>query len=146
MTANKNIFEEAFIKQQNAKRAYDAATTEEERDLARVQFDDAGCDIPNTQVAQHMARSYVESRENENDYLDFSDVVSPDDVEEIVNLMKENNIEHFTYSSGWSSAVKTAWAFQCAGCKLEGMVEINTQMRNWRGEGFEKTPAYLFSL
>ncbi len=146
MTTDKNIFEEAYIKLEEAKKAYDAATTEEEKKHAQTLYDNAGSDLPESRVAQFIARSYVEAKENENDYLDFADVVNPEDAGEIVSLLKENNIKHFTYSSTWSSAVKASWAFQEAGCKLEGLVEINVPTHAFAKQGFDKTPAYLFSL
>ena len=90
-------------------------------------------------------REYETARENGNDRLDISEVVWDKDVESLISCMRENGIREFTFSSGWSSAVETAWLFTQNGCELGGMVEINGSMKCFEEE-HEKKHGYLFRI
>ena len=81
-----------------------------------------------------------------NEYIDLNDTIRDEAVEGLVACMKENGIEHFTFSSTWSSAVETAWLFQKAGCRLEGLIEINSQHKAFMSDEYEKAHGYLFKL
>ena len=63
-----------------------------------------------------------------------------------IKLLKEHGFEAFTFSSTWSSAIETAWAFQEAGCSLEKIIIINAPYKELNNEEFEKIPAYLFKI
>lgn len=93
--------------------------------------------------------SYSESMERHNKYLDFHEVIWDKDVKKVIDTLRRYGIEKFTFSSGWSSAVETAWLFQMNGCRLEGLVEVNG-CRNFTDDGedggFEKRHGYLFSV
>ena len=68
------------------------------------------------------------------------------DVECLIACMRDNGIDHFTFSSGWSSAVETAWLFQQNGCTLEGLIEINSRHKHFFTGEQEKAHGYLFRL
>lgn len=87
----------------------------------------------------------MHSRNNGNELLDINDVVWDKDAPELIKAMKLYGIKAFTFSSGWSHAVMTAWRFQEAGAKLVGLVQINGSL-NWDDEEHEKIPAYKFTL
>ena len=53
-------------------------------------------------------RDYKDSMDKGNTYIDFHDVIWDKDAPDLIACMQENGIEHFTFSSGWSSAVETA--------------------------------------
>ena len=91
-------------------------------------------------------RDYKDSRDKGNDYIDFHDVIWDKDAPGLIACMRENGIEHFTFSYGWSSAVETAWIFKENGCQLEDLVQINGDRRSFGEEGYEKAPAYLFRI
>ena len=142
----KNIFEEIYQQETELKKQYDAA-------------DDAGKDSIRAEhkaLMEHIAslggaapriwREYEKARENGNELLDINDVVWDKDVESLISCMREHGIEKFTFSSSWSSAVETAWLFQKAGCKLEGLVEINSQHKAIMSDKYEKAHGYLFSI
>lgn len=96
----------------------------------------------------YVLRLYVESMNAGNDCIDISEPLQND--AEMIGWLRNFGIEKFTFSSSWSSAVNTAWTFLQNGCKLEGMVEINSRNSHWNfktGEEVrDKVPAYLFSL
>ena len=82
----------------------------------------------------------MHSRNNGNELLDINDVVWDKDAPELIKAMKLHGIKAFTFSSGWSHAVVTAWRFQEAGAKLVGLVQINGSM-NWDDEGAREDPS-----
>ena len=91
-------------------------------------------------------RDYKNSMDKGNTYIDFHDVIWDKDAPDLIACMRENGIEHFTFSSGWSSAVETAWIFKENGCQLEDLIQINGDLRSFGEEGYEKAPAYLFRI
>ena len=90
--------------------------------------------------------AFTASTKTGNEHLDISEVVWDKDVESLINCLRENGIERFTFSSTWSSAVETAWLFQKAGCTLSGLIEINSQHKAFMSDEYEKAHGYLFSI
>ncbi len=142
-----NIFEKTYAQVQEAKKSYDTATTDEAKAATFTLYHEVLDPIKALGAAAcRIWREYEISRNSGNIYLDINDVVWDKDVDELIACMKENGIEHFTFSSTWSSAVETAWLFQKAGCRLEGLIEINSQHKDFMSDEHEKAHAYLFGL
>ena len=141
-----NIFEETYNTIAEAKKAYKAATTAEERDTARdtakasedriIEMGDIACKI---------WRAYEKSRDNENEILDFDDIIWDRDVEALIACMKENGIKAFTYSCRATDAIETLWLFKEAGCTIGEMVEVNLR-KDFFGKGYEKGHAFRMTL
>lgn len=147
METNMNIFEETYNKVKLAKKAFDTATTETEKAEARVLYKTAGAEITTLgEIACRIYREYETSRDSGNDYLDISEAVWDKDVESLIKCLRDNGIEHFTFSSTLSSAVETAWLFQQNGCTLEGLIEINSRFTKWNSDEHEKAHGYLFRV
>ncbi|MEY8390475.1 hypothetical protein AALA98_03740 [Lachnospiraceae bacterium 45-W7] len=91
-------------------------------------------------------RLYEEAVERGNEYIDLRDVIWDKDVEGLISSLRENGIEHFTFSSTWSDAVETAWLFAQNGCVLEGLVEINGPCKGICTDEYEKVHGYLFAI
>ncbi len=148
----KNIFEEAYRGIQEAKKAYDAATDKAGKDAARAMYkkvmapleEIAGEDT--TGIYSTLWRAYETSKDCGNEYLDISDNITDKLVEGLVACMREYGFTEFTFSSGWSSAVETAWLFQKEGCTLADLIEINGQHKDYRTKEYEKARGYLFKL
>lgn len=87
--------------------------------------------------------AWKESKDNGNDDIDFNDIRS--NPKKLVDDMRENGITRFTFSSRWSSAIETAFAFVKAGCVLVGMTEINGRYDKFTRTQ-EKNPAYVFEI
>lgn len=142
----KNIFEETYREVKEAKKAFETAATEEEKDAIRESVADAEDKIlAMGKTYRKIYREYEKSMDNENEDLDFSDVIWDDEVEPLVKTMKENNIAHFTYSCRATDAIETIWLFKQAGCKIEGMTEINAR-KSFLGGGYEKAHTFLMSI
>ena len=142
-----NIFEEAYRGIQEAKKAYAAATSEAEQDAARAIYKQATAKLDGlSNIEKRIWSAYETAKDCGNEYLDLNDTIRDDTVEDLVACMKEYGITAFTFSSTWSSAVETAWLFQKAGCTLAGLIEINSQHKDFRSDEYEKAHGYLFKL
>ena len=142
-----NIFEEAYNKIQEAKKAYAAATNEAEQDAARALYKQVTTKLDGlSSTEQRIGRAYETAKDCGNEYIDLNDAIRDEAVEGLVACMKEYGIEAFTFSSTWSSAVETAWLFQKAGCTLAGLLEINSQHKAFMSDEYEKVHGYLFKV
>ena len=81
-----------------------------------------------------------------NEYIDISELHEYRDAKELIDGFREYGVEAFTFSSGWSSAAGSAWAFLQNGCTLAGMVEINGPHKAFGSNEYEKRPAFLFRV
>ena len=141
-----NIFEETYNTIAEAKKAYKEATTAEERDAAREAAKAAEDRIIELgDIAWKIWRAYEKSRDNENEILDFDDIIWDRDVEALTACMRENGIKAFTYSCRATDAIETLWLFKQAGCSIGEMVEINLRKDLW-GKGYEKGHAFKMIL
>lgn len=89
---------------------------------------------------------FSEAMERGNQYIDLWNVIWEKDVEGLINSLRENGVEHFTFSSTWSSAVEIAWLFTQNGCTLEGMAQINGPHKSYDNKEYDTVPAYLFAV
>lgn len=141
-----NIFEEAYITIDEAQKAYEAATTTEEQEAARETAQKTQDQIIKMgDIACKIWRAYRKSKDNENEILDFDDIIWDQEIEAITACIKENGIKAFTYSCRSSDAIETLWLFKEAGCKIGEMVEVNLRKDLW-GKGYEKGHAFKMIL
>lgn len=92
----------------------------------------------------NMMRLYSEMKKRGNERLDLSGTCR--DPERIIRVFREFGVTEFTFSSNWTNAMDTAWAFTKMGCNLKGMVEIYSDNKKFMGNEYEKGPAFLFTL
>lgn len=91
-------------------------------------------------------RLFEEQQERGNAYIDLHDTMQDAQIPVYIETLRKLGFKNFTFSSTWSSAVETAWIFTTCGCSLKGLIEINSQYKNFMGEGYEKAHGYLFSI
>jgi len=89
---------------------------------------------------------YEDARTVGNKYIDIHDTINDDEIKDLVAEMRALGIDHFTFSSGWTSAVNTAWLFQQEGCSVEGIAEINTRYKAFMSNEWEKGHGYIFRV
>ena len=89
-------------------------------------------------------RLYQEMKEAGNEHIDLHDTIR--DEAKMIETLRNLGVESFTFSSGWSSAVESAWIFQENGCRLQGLIELNSPHMNWFTGTREKVHGYLFSI
>ena len=95
--------------------------------------------------------AYFYSLEAGNDLINFDEVIWDRDIDEILENCRRFGIEGFTISSTFSSLITTIAELQKRGCKLEGLIEINSRFDDWKagleGESRkERIPAFKISL
>ena len=83
-----------------------------------------------------MMQLYSEMMKHGNSRIDINDACQ--EPEKVISIFRDFGVTEFTFSSTWTNATETAWAFTKLGCSLKGMTEIN--------DGDEKIPAFLFTL
>lgn len=91
-----------------------------------------------------MMRLYSEMKQQGNSRLDLSGTYRKP--EEVIRIFRDFGVTEFTFSSTWSSAIQTSWAFTQLGCTLKGMTEVHGTKRDFQTGEYEKVPAFLFSL
>ena len=119
----KSIFENELAQEQEIHAQYDAA-----------------------EAANDEAGMAMDSIEKGNALIDFNDNILDETVPALVETLRACGIEQFTFSSGWSSAVRTAWLFLQNGCTNEGMTLIHTGHYPFRSQEEEMAPAFIFRL
>ena len=97
------------------------------------------------------SQAYFYSLEAGNDLINFGEVIWDYDIDPILENCRRFGIESFTISSTFSSLIITIAEFEKRGCKLEGLVEINSRFDDWKScfEGEtkkERIPAFKISL
>ena len=95
--------------------------------------------------------AYFYSQDAGNDLINFSEVIWDYDIDEILENCRRFEITEFTISSTFSSLIITLAEFEKRGCKLQGLVEINSRHDDWKacfeGESRkERIPALKISL
>lgn len=146
----KNNFAEIYTKKRALEARFRAA--QEQHDEAAVA--QARCEHKalEAQVQEagpayaRLYRLYVSAMERGNAYIDLSEVHDYCDEAALISDMRAYGIDKFTLSSGWSSAIESAWRFTQNGCMLEGMIEINDGCRDFTTGACEKCGALLFRV
>ena len=140
----KDIFEATYEKVQEAKRVYHETGNKEEGKKLYAEATEWLKEIDNIEYS--LWEAYEEARELGNEHIDIKDNIRDENVATWVKAMRECGIKGFTFSSGWSSAVETAWLFQKEGCTLEGLVELNSHHKVFMSDEYEKVHGYLFKV
>jgi hypothetical protein len=94
-----------------------------------------------------MMRLYSDMKKRHNDYIDMDGTY--DDEEKIIGIFRDFGVKAFTFTSTWSSALESAWNYQKAGTKVDGMIEVNGNQKISFGSDeveFEKKHGFLFTL
>lgn len=102
------------------------------------------CDISEKGINTTAFWAYVNSINAKNDIIDFHDVIWERDVDEIVSVFEWYGITEFTISCTFTSLLEKIREFEKRGFKMDGLVEVNAQYTNWKGER-EKIPAVHLS-
>ena len=86
----------------------------------------------------NLFNKYYDAKNRQNQYIDFDNCPSAEEIRELVVCMRELEVRYITISSGWSGLVEDMWEFYRVGCSIEGMVEINDRRPNRHGV-YDKT-------
>ncbi len=139
-----NTFAEDYRTFKTYEAEYEAAENEDGKEAARKKVRELYDGMDDEYY--RMFTSYKDAKDRGNEYIDISDNIWDENVKGLIDNLREYGIDHFTFSSGWSSAVDTAWLFLQNGCVLEGLVEINSQYKSFGSDEYDKAHGYLFKV
>ncbi len=111
-----------------------------------------GTSYKDINVNSTFGAAYFYSKEAGNELINFAEVIWDYDIDEIIENCQRFGIKEFTISSTFSSLILTIAEFEKKGCKLQGLVEINSRHDDWKAcfEGKpsvkERIPAFKLSL
>ncbi len=144
------LFAETYAKDQEIENLYDAAELKKDSvamEQARADHFALEASIQTQGKPFELLYSlYAAAMKVGNEYIDISELHEYQDTKELIDSFREYGVEAFTFSSGWSSAAGSAWAFLQNGCTLAGMVEINGPHKAFGSDEYEKRPAFLFQV
>ena len=86
-----------------------------------------------------LLNAYVQSRERENERVDFSEGIWDYDVEPIVAILSESGISEFTISVRQGNLIDVLALFKEAGAEIQGITQVNNYAK-------EKTSALLMKI
>lgn len=144
------LFAETYAKAQEIERRYDAAELKNDQTaMEQARADHFALEVSiqaQGKPFELLYSLYAAAMKVGNQYIDISELNEYQDTATLIASFREYGVEAFTFSSGWSSATESAWAFLQNGCTLVGMVEINGQHRAFGIDKYEKRPAFLFRV
>ena len=145
----KHTLEQVYMREAALERAYEeakAAGNEAGIEKARREHQAMEKEILETEDDDFgfAYRLYRQMKDCGNEYIDLS--IAIHDEVGVLQTLRKYGFEHFTFSSGWSSAVESAWIFQQNGCRLLGLIELNSIHKDWTTGEREKVHGYLFSI
>ena len=91
-------------------------------------------------------KMYESMMDRGNDYIDVDELTDERKASGLVKEFRENGVQFFTFSSGWSSSNEVAWELVKNGCQICGMVEINSKHKGFMDDKYEKAHGYLFRV
>lgn len=100
-----------------------------------------GGDLQERGINATLYWAYRNSKDSDNDLIDFDEVIWDNDVQPICETLKENGITEFTISSTSSSLIATLAKFDEQGFKMDGIVRVKSRYTNWSTGERELIPA-----
>ncbi len=91
-------------------------------------------------------KAYIQSKEADNELINFGDVIWNHDIEKIVENCKTFGITEFTVSSGYTGIIETIYKFTELGCKIDGLTKVNGNCIDYRTGKIIILPAIKLSL
>ena len=144
------LFAETYAKDQEIEARYDAAELKNDQaamEQARTDHFALEADIQaQGKPFERLYSLYAAAMKVSNQYINISELHEYQDAATLIASFREYGVEAFTFSSGWSNAAESAWAFLQNGCALASMVEINGPHKAFGSDEYEKRPAFLFRV
>ena len=84
-------------------------------------------------ISRTLYFAYEKSKKAENELIDFDNIIWANDVEAIVNTLKENSIREFTISCHFCDLIDRLADFDKFGCRINGVTEVKSSLTNLDG-------------
>ena len=95
-----------------------------------------------TQVNMTFGQAYFAARRNDNNLLDFNEVIWEKDIDQITENLAEFGIREFTISSTYSGMIETIAEFDKRGWKIAGITEVNASYTDFMSGEHKIIPAF----
>ncbi len=95
-----------------------------------------------TQVNQTFGQAYFAARRNENNLIDFNEVIWEHDLDQITANLDEFGIREFTISSTYSGLIEIIAEFDKRGWKVAGITEVNASYTDFMSGEHKIIPAF----
>ena len=93
-----------------------------------------------------MLWAYYRSKEAGNELIDFHEVIWGNDIAEIVQTCRENDIREFTISSNCTTLIETLVEFEKLGCKMFGLMQVYAPYKEFMSDKQAVIPAIKMVL
>lgn len=90
-----------------------------------------GMNLREAGINHTMFWAYENSKEAENETINFSEVIWDQDIDPIVEACRAYGIEHITISSTFSGLIGTLAEFEKRGCMMEGLTQVTGRYTDW---------------
>ena len=90
--------------------------------------------------------AYRNSIECGSEGINFDECIHKEQISGAVNILRKNNFETFTISSGYSGLLDVFAEFERCGCELVGMTVVKTPHKDWKTGEYEVKNAALFKI
>ena len=105
-----------------------------------------GREVIDESINYTVFRAYRIGLKTKNDTIDFGEVIWNQDVEGVVETLREFGFESFTISNTASGMTELVAEFLKHGCKLAGMTVVKTQYEDWMTGKLNTAPAFVIEL
>ncbi len=95
-----------------------------------------------TNINQTFGQAYFAARRNENNLIDFNEVIWEQDVEQIIENCREFGIREFTISSTYSGLIEIIAKLDEKGWKVAGITEVNASYSDFMSGERKIIPAF----
>lgn len=95
-----------------------------------------------TQVNQTFGQAYFAARRNDNNLIDFNEVIWEKDIDQICENLKEFEIREFTISSTYSGLIEIIAELDKRGWKVAGITEVNASYSDFMSGEPKIIPAF----
>lgn len=95
-----------------------------------------------TNINQTFGHAYFAARRNENNLLDFNEVIWEKEIDQITENLAEFEIREFTISSTYSGLIEIIAEFDKRGFKVAGITEVNASYTDFMSGEPKIIPAF----
>lgn len=95
-----------------------------------------------THINQTFGQAYFAARRNENNLIDFNEVIWDHDIDQIIENLAEFEIREFTISSTYSGLINIIAEFDKRGWRVAGVTEVNASYTDFMSGEHQIIPAF----
>lgn len=95
-----------------------------------------------THINMAFGQAYFAARRNDNNLIDFNEVIWDHDIDQIIENLAEFEIREFTISSTYSGLINIIAEFDKRGWRVAGVTEVNASYTDFMSGEHQIIPAF----